>query len=174
MDGRHQAISQPGPPLIPAAGSFPRPAGRPATAARECGRLRPGSARRSYRTAAPAIRTIRHGSGQSSQNPSYASRETADGFLPGRIRVALRDGLNMHKAVNFWQLIAGRLLRYRIPCRPRARPAATSPSPGHVRRGRTRLPLGGTGRDSREDAPRDYIAGFRRELGGTPAVMADP
>jgi len=43
----------------------------------------------------------------------------------------------MHKVVNFWQLIAGRLPRYRSPGRPRERPAATLPSPGHVRRGRT-------------------------------------
>lgn len=74
--------------------------------------------------------------------PLIGSRETADGFLPRRIRLALRDGLNVHKAVNFWPLIAGRLPRYRSPavCASgrghfaHPRPRAVRPHPTAARR----------------------------------------
>src|SRR5580704_17429250 len=93
IDGRHQAVSRPGPRLIPAnpgCGLVPAPS-RPADdrgpAVRETrARFRPAV----YRAAAPAIRTIGHGSGQSSQNPSLLPARRLTGLLAGRIRLALR------------------------------------------------------------------------------------
>jgi hypothetical protein len=140
------------------------------TAARRCRRLGPGSVRRPYRTAAPAIQTIGHGSGQSPQNPSLLPARRLTGLLAGRIRLALRRALNKHKTVNFCQLIAGSLPGT-APLPPTraahghfAQPRATWGAA--VRGCRSPAPS----RNSREHAPRDFVAS-RADSGGNGGSM---
>jgi hypothetical protein len=158
MDGRHQAISRPGPRLIRLRASSRAQQGGRRPRLGGCGRRGPGSARRSYRATAPAIRTIGHGSGQSSQNPSSLPARRLAGFLPGRIRLALRNGLNMHKAVNFWQLIAA-ASPVPLPRRRRDRPTVTAPAQARCGAAARDCRSLAPGRNGRKDARRDFAAG---------------
>ena len=141
------------------------------TAARRCRRLGHGSARRAYRAAAPAIRTIGHGSGQSSQNPSLLPARRLTSLLAGRIRLALDAGLNKHKAVNFWQLIASRLPGTALLTTRASGPWSLRPAQGHVRGAAARgCRSPAPGRNSREHAPRDFVAS-RADSGGNGGSM---